>query len=61
MVKHNNVLGNTHLRKHWHFYNRVKCFFNKMAHKKIRKQKRDARATRAFPMPLSKLRPLVHG
>ena len=32
-----------------------------MAHKKIRKQKRDRKATLAFPNPISKLRPMVHG
>lgn len=59
MVKHNNVLQSSHLRKHWQ--RRVKCFFNQPAHKKIRRQQRAARAAALSPNPISKLRPLVHG
>jgi large subunit ribosomal protein L13e len=59
MVKHNNVLQSSHLRKHWQ--RRVKCFFNKSAHKTIRANKRAEKAKAAFPRPISKLRPLVHG
>lgn len=58
MVKHNNVLQSSHLRKHWQ--RRVRCFFNKAAHKKIRLQRREAKAKASFPRPISKLRPLVH-
>ena len=58
MVKHNNVLQSSHLRKHWQ--RRVKCFFNKAAHKKIRLERREAKAKASFPRPISKLRPLVH-
>jgi len=38
MAKGNNVLQSAHLRKHWNkdHYTGVRCFFNKMAHKKIR-------------------------
>jgi len=57
MVKHNNVLQSSHLRKHWQ--RRVKCFFNKKAHKKIRSDNRAKKATAMFPRPISKLRPLV--
>ena len=32
MVKHNNVLQSSHLRKHWN-KRIVRCFFNKKAHK----------------------------
>jgi large subunit ribosomal protein L13e len=59
MVKHNNVLQSSHLRKHWQ--RRVKCFFNKTAHKKIRADRRAEKAKAQFPRPLSKLRPLVQG
>lgn len=59
MVKHNNVLQSSHLRKHW--MRRVKCFFNRAAHKTIRAQTRAKKAAAVFPRPLSKLRPLVHG
>ena len=59
MVKHNNVLQSSHLRKHWQ--RRVRCFFNKTAHKKIRADRRAEKAKAQFPMPLSKLRPLVQG
>merc|ERR1712048_102654 len=59
MVKHNNVIASAHLRKHWS--RRVRCFFNKAAHKKIRAQTRAAKAAASFPNPVSKLRPLVFG
>merc|ERR1711907_183140 len=58
MVKHNNVLHKNHFRKHW--MRRVKCFFNKAAHKKIRAQKRAAKAAAISPRPLGLLRPVVH-
>merc|ERR1712167_15629 len=59
MVKHNNVLQSSHLRKHW--MRRVRCFFNAPAHKKLRAQRRADKAAASSPRPLSKLRPLVHG
>ena len=59
MVKHNNVIASSHLRKHWS--RRVKCFFNQKAHKKIRAQTRASKAAASFPNPVSKLRPLVYG
>merc|ERR1712178_487516 len=63
MVKGNNILASSHLKKHWNkwHYVGVRCFFNKMAHKKIRKDKRAAKAAAAFPRPLGKLRPIVMG
>ena len=59
MVKHNNVLQSAHLRKHW--MRRVKCFFNQPAHKKLRAQRRAARAAALGTAPVSKLRPVVFG
>lgn len=59
MVKHNNMLISAHLRKHWQ--GRVRCFFNKPAHKKIRRDVRAAKAAALFPRPISKLRPIVFG
>jgi large subunit ribosomal protein L13e len=59
MVKHNNVIHSSHLRKHW--MPRVKCFFNVPAHKKIRAQKRADKAAAKGTAPISKLRPLVRG
>jgi len=63
MAKGNNVLQSAHLRKHWNkgHYTGVRCFFNKMAHKKLRIQKRTAKAAAISPRPLDKLRPLVLG
>lgn len=58
MVKHNNVIQSSHLRKHWN-KRIVRCFFNKKAHKKVRADKRAKKATASFPRPISKLRPLV--
>ena len=59
MVKHNNVLQSSHLRKHW--MRRVKCFFNAPAHKKLRAQRRAAKAAAAGVAPISKLRQTVFG
>merc|ERR1711990_1084810 len=62
-MKGNNVITSAHLKKHWNkwHYTGVRCFFNKMAHKKIRKNRRAAKAARVFPRPLDKLRPVVMG
>ena len=59
MVKHNQTLASAHMRKHW--MGRVRCFFNTPAHKKIRRDRRAAKAAAAFPRPISKLRPIVMG
>merc|ERR1711907_458938 len=63
MAKGNNMITSAHLRKHWNkwHYTGVRCFFNKMAHKKLRLQKRAAKAAAVAPRPLGKLRPLVLG
>lgn len=63
MAKGNNVIHSSHLRKHWNkwHYQGVKCYFNKMAHKKLRAQRREAKAAAVSPRPLGKLRPLVLG
>lgn len=58
MVKHNNVLANVHLRKHWQRF--VKTWFNQPARKQRRLIARQAKAARVFPRPLEKLRPIVH-
>merc|ERR1712195_331983 len=57
MVKHNNVLANVHLRKHW--MRRVKCYFNVSAHKTLRRQARAARAASQSLAPVDLLRPLA--
>ena len=63
MAKGNNVIHSSHLRKHWNkgHYVGVKCYFNKMAHKKLRLQARADKAATVSPRPLDKLRPLVLG
>lgn len=58
MVKHNNMLPNVHLRKHWQRF--VKTWFNQPARKQQRAEARQAKATRLFPRPIEKLRPIVH-
>jgi large subunit ribosomal protein L13e len=58
MVKHNNVLPNVHLRKHTQRF--FKTWFNQPARKHRRQITRKEKATRTFPRPLEKLRPLVH-
>ena len=57
MVKHNNVLANVHLRKHW--MRRVKCYFNTPAHKTLRRSRRASRAAERSPAPVDLLRPLA--
>jgi len=57
MVKHNNVIPNTHLRKHWQ--TRVRTWFNQPARKLRRLQHRRDVAAQAFPRPTDKLRPVV--
>ena len=55
MVKHNNVIPNVHLRKHWQ--RNVRTWLNQAGRKKRRLQTRRAKATAAAPRPLDKLRP----
>ena len=57
MVKHNNVIVNVHLRKHWQ--RRTKTHFNQPAQKVKRNQNRIAKAARVFPRPVESLRPIV--
>eukprot|EP00997_Jenningsia_sp_PLL12_P007299 NODE_3910_length_716_cov_163.071964_g3301_i0.p2 GENE.NODE_3910_length_716_cov_163.071964_g3301_i0~~NODE_3910_length_716_cov_163.071964_g3301_i0.p2 ORF type:complete len:225 (+),score=38.33 NODE_3910_length_716_cov_163.071964_g3301_i0:48-677(+) len=57
MVKHNNALPSTHLRKHWDGY--VRTWYNQPARKTRRANERKEKAARIFPRPIQKLRPLV--
>ena len=57
MVKHNNIIPNVHLRKHWQ--GRVHTHHDQPALKKKRYERRVAKATRMFPRPIQKLRPIV--
>lgn len=57
MVKHNNVIPNVHLRKHWQ--NNVKVWLNQAARKKRRLQARRTKAAQSAPRPLDNLRPVV--
>jgi len=58
MVKHNNIIPNVHLRKHWsrqknHTHN------DQPAAKLRRYKRRQAKAAKLFPRPIQKLRPVV--
>jgi large subunit ribosomal protein L13e len=57
MVKHNNILPNIHLRKHWQRW--VKTFFDQPGRKRRRLEARRTKAARVFPRPLQSLRPVV--
>ena len=57
MVKHNNIIPNVHLRKHWQ--RRTKTHFDQPAAKLRRRQRRDAKSKAMFPRPIQKLRPIV--
>jgi large subunit ribosomal protein L13e len=57
MVKHNNVIPNVHLRKHWQ--RNVRVWLNQAGRKSRRLQARRARATAIAPRPLDRLRPTV--
>ncbi len=58
MVKHNNVIPNVHLRKHWQ--TNVRVWLNQAARKRRRLQTRRAKAAAIAPRPLDRLRPLVN-
>lgn len=58
MVKHNNVIPNVHLRKHWQ--TNVRVWLNQAARKKARLQARRAKAAAIAPRPLDNLRPVVN-
>jgi large subunit ribosomal protein L13e len=57
MVKHNNVIPNVHLRKHWQ--RNVRVWLNQAGRKHRRLEARRARATAIAPRPLDSLRPTV--
>ena len=57
-MKHNNVIANVHLRKHYQRF--VKTWFNQPARKVRRSATRKNKATAVFPRPTEKLRPVVH-
>jgi large subunit ribosomal protein L13e len=58
-MKHNNVIPNIHLRKHWQGF--VKTWFNQPARKRARLNARKAKAAKLFPRPTEALRPVVRG
>lgn len=57
MVKHNNIVPNVHLRKHWQ--RRVRVHLDQASKKAVRARKRDDKSKACFPRPLQKLRPVV--
>jgi len=57
MVKHNNIVPNVHLRKHWQF--RVRVHLDQAKKKLVRRNKREDKSKAMFPRPLEKLRPIV--
>jgi len=57
MVRHNNIVPNVHLRKHWVKY--VRTWFNQPARKRKRLEARQERAANLFPRPAGLLRPIV--
>lgn len=59
MVKHNNVVPNVHLRKHWQ--RNVTVWLNQASRKRRRLIARREKAALAAPRPTDSLRPLVHG
>jgi large subunit ribosomal protein L13e len=64
MVKHNNQIPNLHFHKKYCESSRgplkVKLSLNQAARKKSRRIKRAAKAAKIAPVPLEKLRPIVH-
>jgi len=57
MAKHNNIVPNVHLRKHWQ--RRTKTHFDQPAKKLQRHQNRIRKAKAMFPRPTQSLRPVV--
>jgi len=57
MVKHNNIIPNQHFKKDWQRY--VKTWFNQPAQKKIRRERRIAKAAKIAPRPTHTLKPVV--
>jgi large subunit ribosomal protein L13e len=59
MVRHNNVIPNQHFHKKWE--RRVRTWFDQPAQKKVRANKRKAKAQAASPRPAAgSLKPVVH-
>ena len=59
MVKHNNVVPNTHLRKHWQ--RNVTIWLNQASRHNRRLLTRKSKAQRIAPRPIDQLRPVVRG
>ena len=59
MAKHNNVIGNTHLRKHWQ--RNVTIWLNQASRHNRRLLARKQKAQRVAPRPIDLLRPVVRG
>lgn len=57
MVKHNNVIPNVHLRKHWQ--RNVRVWLNQAGRKSRRLTARRNKANAIAPRPLDRLRPTV--
>merc|ERR1719195_1063938 len=57
MVKHNNIVPNVHLRKHWQ--RRVRVHLDQAQKKVVRRGKREEKSKAMFPRPIQKLRPIV--
>ena len=57
MVKHNNIVPNVHLRKHWQ--RRVRVHLDQAQKKVVRRGKREEKSKAMFPRPIQKLRPVV--
>jgi len=57
MVKHNNIVPNVHLRKHWQ--RRVRVHLDQAQKKHSRVLRRQKRAAEMFPRPIRSLRPVV--
>jgi large subunit ribosomal protein L13e len=59
MTKHNNVIPNVHLRKHWQRRRLIHTHFDQPANKLKRLNLRKAKADRMAPRPIENLRPVV--
>lgn len=59
MTKHNNVIPNVHLRKHWQRRRLIHTHFDQPAAKLRRLNRRKAKALSVAPRPLESLRPVV--
>jgi large subunit ribosomal protein L13e len=50
MVKHNNIVPNVHLRKHWQ--KRVRVHLDQAQKKVVRRGKREDKSKAMFPRPI---------